>query len=408
MSRHGENIRRREDGRWEARFVFRPAAAEKKVTKSFYGNTYGEAKEKRNTFIEEMNRKSADIPVPRICPTLREVASGWLHTKQPDIKESTAARYSNVLILYIFPTLGDHTMDNLDSECVNNFLGSLLQHGRKSKDSAPSNPDTDSLNPRADKSGHHTQTKGLSAKTVADIKSILLAVCKYALMLKIISSIPEFRKIPRTQTNTEVLTAKEQSLLESILFNLKTPICLICILSLYTGIRIGEACGLQWKDIDLINGTISVTKTVLRITNTGNTRSGKTKVVIQTPKSLTSIRTIPIPDTIWDYLVQNKAEKDIYLATGTTEYTEPRKCQYHFKKILKLANIRNYKFHALRHTFATRCIENGVDVKSLSEIMGHSSVTITMQRYVHPSLEMKRTQLNKLKKAPLPEPGPEK
>ncbi|MCD8022948.1 MAG: site-specific integrase, partial [Lachnospiraceae bacterium] len=162
------------------------------------------------------------------------------------------------------------------------------------------------------------------------------------------------------------------------------------------GLRICDDVVLQWRDVDLVSGTISITKTVLRITNIDASQTAKTKVVIQAPKTQASIRIIPIPDRIMGYLQVHKSEDKIYLASGKTTFTEPRQHQYQFRKILSQAGIPYHKFHVLRHTFATRCIEQGVDVKSLSEILGHSSVTITMQRYVHPSLEMKRTQINKL------------
>lgn len=168
------------------------------------------------------------------------------------------------------------------------------------------------------------------------------------------------------------------------------------LLCLFTGLRIGEICALRWDSISLDDCTIHVQRTMQRIqTPEGSER--KTKIIITTPKSNCSLRTIPLPAYLVGVLSQFDHTPNGYVLTGDNNtFIEPRTMQNHFKRILSCCSINDANFHALRHTFATRCIELGIDVKTLSEILGHASVTITMNRYVHPSLEMKRNSMERL------------
>lgn len=165
--------------------------------------------------------------------------------------------------------------------------------------------------------------------------------------------------------------------------------------------RLGEICALRWSDIHLDEGYISITKTLYRTKNIKNiTVDGKipkTIIVIETPKTESSVRKIPISDFVEKLLVKHgKRYSDHYFLTNSSKYIEPRLYELYFKKILNDAGIEHTKFHTLRHTFATNCVNVGCDVKSLSEILGHSSVRITLDRYVHPSIQVKKAQLNKL------------
>ena len=163
-------------------------------------------------------------------------------------------------------------------------------------------------------------------------------------------------------------------------------------MSLFTGLRIGELCALKWSDIDLSNRTISVSKTIQRIAVQGGTQ-----LVITEPKSISSVREIPIPDCIFSLLRKFCSNADFYILSGMTKPVEPRTMQYRFQALLKKAKLPSIHFHALRHMFATNCVELGIDVKSLSEILGHSGVEITLNRYVHSSLERKKAFMKKLK-----------
>jgi integrase len=168
------------------------------------------------------------------------------------------------------------------------------------------------------------------------------------------------------------------------------------LLSLYTGIRIGELCALRWENIDLTEKTMRINSTMQRIPDfTGG--AAKTQVTITSPKSKCSVRTIPLPDFLAALLASFAAQPKAFLLTGEKlRFVEPRTVQNRFKAYIKACGIESANFHCLRHTFATRCVELGFDVKTLSEILGHSSVNITLGRYVHSSLDLKRTNMAKL------------
>lgn len=170
------------------------------------------------------------------------------------------------------------------------------------------------------------------------------------------------------------------------------------VFALYTGVRCGELCALQWSDIDLLEKTVTISKTMQRIQNRNNESGEKTKIIIMPPKSDDSFRTIPIPDFLASMLKEfQPKQRDAFLLTGLTDkYVEPRCMQNRFKKHLSTCGIENMNFHALRHTFATRCIEVGFDIKSLSEILGHADVNTTLSLYVHSSFELKVDNMKKL------------
>ena len=161
------------------------------------------------------------------------------------------------------------------------------------------------------------------------------------------------------------------------------------------GLRIGELCGLTWADIDLEHKMLYVRRTVQRISSQGN-GDKKTKIVVSTPKSDTSFRMITIPDFLAEYLRMFKSDDDFYLLSGSRKIVEPRSYQYRYKKVLLEANTEAYHYHQLRHTFATNCVENGFDIKTLSIVLGHKTANITLNRYVHPDLIHERKMMNKL------------
>ena len=171
-------------------------------------------------------------------------------------------------------------------------------------------------------------------------------------------------------------------------------------LCLYTGLRLGEICALQWKDVDSTNLIISINKTILRVKNVNSAVYPKTRLLINSPKTPSSERIIPLPETLNSMMQTLKAEmlpsENCYVLTGTEKFIEPRNYYERYKGYLRKCNLDGFNFHALRHTFATRCIEIGVDPKVLSEILGHASVQITLDRYVHPSMAIKRTSLDRL------------
>lgn len=376
MGRRGENIRKRADGRWEARVVKGRPTAGKTNYKYFYGKTYQEVRQKKKEFLA---RCPAPSEVAFFLPIsgsvgevlLRDVADKWLVSKETVVKESTYACYGFMVRRHILPALGELPLGKINSDILVRFLEKEKSDGRLTGGS-------------------------LSNKTISDMKVVLMQILRFAKKKELIPAVPECPAVTSRQADISVFTKREQDKVEAQAMKEDTPFSLGVLISLYGGIRIGEACGLQWGDFDFQNGTISINKTVYRITVADKQSSAKTKVVIGTPKTDCSVRTIPLPAQAFRYLAERQCSKDCYVLTGTTKYMEPRVCLDRYKRLLRRAGVADHTFHTLRHTFATRCVENGVDVKSLSEIMGHSDVKITLQRYVHPSMETKKAQVNKL------------
>lgn len=296
----------------------------------------------------------------------------WIASVEPQIKESTYVKYMNSLKLYLNPAFSSQAIEAISRSDVSTLCLELFEHGGIEK-------------------------KGLSPKTIMDSLSILGSIFNYAADEKnlAVANITGI-SIKASHTNMRVLSVSEQEKLEIALREDLNPCNLGILLCLYTGIRIGELCALTWNDIIVSEQVLFVNKTMQRLQQLNNADQ-KTKIVISAPKSECSIRHIPLPDNIFHLLEHNRCNNDAFVLTGTnSKYVEPRTMENRFKKALITAGIENANFHALRHTFATRCIELGFDVKSLSEILGHASVNITLNRYVHPSMELKRKNMNML------------
>ena len=205
-----------------------------------------------------------------------------------------------------------------------------------------------------------------------------------------------FREIHFTMPKTEhkrleVLNTDERSrLIRFLLANLSRTNAAI-LLCMFTGLRVGELCGLRWEDIDLENLMISVNRTVQRVNH-----SGTSEVIIGSPKSRSSVRMIPIPAFIAAALSKLIGLSDTYLITGTAKPVEPRTMQNRFRRILKECGVRIVNFHIIRHTYATVCVEHGFDAKTLSELLGHADASIALNRYVHSSMQLKREYVDRL------------
>lgn len=379
MGKHGENIRKRKDGRWEARLISAYDLCGKAVYRSFYGKTYLEAKEKRNNYLRNSseNRRGIDTSPPNSLKiTVKQAMGEWMEFRKDSVKESTFAHYTNLLDRHIFPALGSVYLSALTEDMINAFLKEQLNAGR------------------IDGKG------GLSSKTVSDIRSVLLLGLEYARQQRY--PCPEKSKIfsPRSCTPSKrILTRAEQSKLENYLFQHPEPAELGVLTALYSGLRIGEVCALQWGDIKRTEGTLQIDKTMNRIQNVAHHDEGgkKTRILISHPKTESSSRFVPLPSFITGLLDECRRETDMFLITGTRCPMEPRVYLDKYKKILKKAGLEPFTFHSLRHTFATRCVETGFDTKSLSEILGHANVSTTLQNYVHPSFESKKEQMERLK-----------
>lgn len=194
------------------------------------------------------------------------------------------------------------------------------------------------------------------------------------------------------------LTKEEQKNLCTYLNQNLTQKNIGILIALYTGVRIGELCAIKVRDINLKEGYLSITKTIQRIKNLDKNVKSKTIVVEVTPKSKKSVRQIPLKNELIEILkpILELMNRDDYIITNKNKFTEPRTIEEHYNKILKKCNIQHYKFHVLRHTFANNCLIAGIDIKVLSVLLGHASVTTTYDLYLNPTQEFKRSQLEKI------------
>ena len=239
---------------------------------------------------------------------------------------------------------------------------------------------------------------GLSVKTVSDILVVLKDILHYAQHEGIHLSC-DYHQIPFKNSSHEmrVLNVNEEKRLIAVLSSDMDRYKLGVYLCLFTGIRIGELCALQWKHISFSDMTLRIEQTMQRLQQEDKNSAIKTRVVITSPKSFSANRTIPLPHFLLAVLKPFEESPNSYLLTGCSEhFIEPRTMQYRFKSLLKESNISDANFHSLRHAFATRCVETTFEIKTLSEILGHSSVKITLDKYVHSSMEQKMLNMEKL------------
>jgi len=362
MSKRGENIRQRKDGRWEARYIEYYKANGKAHYKSLYGKTYGEVKEKLKKQLKAENTKEKVIK-----KTIEAITQEYLEKVKLRLKQSSYGRYYSIAQNHILPYFKNYDTTTITRETAEKFIDFKLQK--------------------------------VSPKTVHDIVSVLMQILKYAERSGYISRFHYDVDLPKIQIKEiEILDFIEEQKLNIYLKNNSTPKNFGVILAKEAGLRIGEICALKWGDFDFERKTVYISKTMQRVKDFDVNAKTKTKIIITNPKSKKSIREIPLPDNLIDIAkkLYNHGNADTYILTGTAKYIEPRIYQNQFKKILKKSTIRDINFHSLRHLFATKAVENEFEPKSLSEILGHSTVRFTLDRYVHSSLELKRKHMNKM------------
>ena len=369
MPRKGENIYKRKDGRWEGRYIKARTPEMKPVYGYVYAKSYREVKAKLHA---ASCSQIACLSEPQSADLFGVMAQEWMDSTRLHIKESTANKYRNLLDSYILPFCGSQPLSSFSYDYIDKHCQRLLLKGGKSG-------------------------KGLSPKTVSDTLSVIRSILKYANKRgKAVPCDGTNVQIKQTHKEMRVLSKMEQDKLCQYIISKPNTYNLGILLCLFTGLRVGEICALRWSDISFSERVIYVHQTLQRVQDKSISEK-KTKVVISTPKSSCSIRYIPLPAALIKMLEPVRADPTTFVLTNSnTRFTEPRTMQNRFKAALKEAQIEPANFHALRHTFATRCIELGFDVKSLSEILGHATVNITMNRYVHPTLELKKENMKKL------------
>ena len=359
MARKGENIRKRKDGRWEGRYHVIENGISK--TKSVYAHSYREAKAKlfqrQNQILNKADR--SNVSTYRLQEiTLNQVATEWLADFSHSYKQATYVKYENVYKEHIQPTFGMVNIQSITNDYIKTHLDASL-----------------------------------SQSVIKSIYTVLNNIYTYAQKKYHIEDKIFRRSVERGPKRTiDTFDLSEQAKLlrylsqDTDIYKLGIYICLS------TGLRLGEVCALKWSDIDMDLKLLHVNQTVQRLSIENG--AFKTCLIETSPKSFYSKREIPLSNQLY-ILLKEFQSTDLYVLNGNTPM-EPRTLQYKFQRYLEESNIRKTNFHTLRHTFATNCIQTGADIKSVSEVLGHSDVKITLNRYVHPSIDTKREHLNSL------------
>lgn len=291
----------------------------------------------------------------------------WMQNKKDYIKESTYSNYSNIISNHIIPEIGNIKLSNLNNKLIQEYLINKYKTGR------------------LDGNG------GLSYKTIRDIIAVVKSSLKYAIKEERINNINLDFTYPKIGNKDKIyiISKEDQERLITYIKQNENTRNLGILLSLYSGIRIGELCALQWKDIDFKNNILHINKTLQRIYIKDNKES-TSKILITNPKTHNAERDIPLNKGFANILKKYQTEPNNYILSNSDKWIEPRTYRRYFKKCLDKAKIGQINFHGLRHTFATNCIKFGVDYKTVSELLGHANVNITLNLYVHPQMSQKK------------------
>ena len=360
MPRRGENIYKRKDGRWEGRKI-----KENGKYQYFYAKTYREVKEKMKNYQE-----SEVVLKVKSESSASQMFEFWLSSEELKyVKPSTYENYYCCMHNYVIPFFKKKGNEKITDVSVDRFTKEIKEN--------------------------IFIAESYKKKILSIFKTALKEILKKSPNR---SDLLEIVKLPKTQEKeVQVFTMREQKMIENYILASKDSKTLGIILCFYTGIRLGELCGLKWGDFDLEAGVISILRTISR-TRDFSESDKKTRLSEGTPKSKNSIRKIPIPIFLQHMCTEidsTYVDDNFYLLSGGKIPMDPRTYQSFFKKVLAGAGVKERKFHAIRHTFATRALELGVDIKTLSEILGHSSVSITLNVYAHSLLEQKKIAIEK-------------
>lgn len=366
MSRHGENIYKRKDGRYEGRYVIGKTPSGKTRFGYVYAYQYAEAR--RMLIKKKAEYLNTKLSAPSAYPvTLAEWVEHWMENELlGSIKASSRQTYQNLLTRHLLPALGEYQLAQLTPGVIHGFVERL-------------------------------ESSGLAESTIRSVYRLLTSALRYAQDEGIIQKNPcrKIRIQRRERIDQRVLSRPEQDKLRQ---SADSEEALSALLSLYTGLRLGEICALKWSDLNWDTGTITVRRTVQRIARTSGTDRTKTLLMIGTPKSAHSCRRLPVPE----FILARLREKQ--LQSGEAEYifgtaghvADPRTVQRRFKRLAHKLGIAGVHFHTLRHTFATRLLELGVDIKTVSTLLGHSSARITLDFYAHSLSEQQRAAVELL------------
>ena len=298
----------------------------------------------------------------------------WLDKKKPMIEVSTHASFTLISENHLIPKFGKMKIGRIKESDIQDYISELYVNGRLDG------------------------TGGLTVKTIRDIILVLRLALEYAYKERIIPllnwDLIEYPKDTSIKRIISLSKDQEQQLVQCIYMNLNRKTAGILI-ALFTGIRIGELCGIQMQDISLAEKTISINKTVQRVYDK---KKKESNIYIGSPKTKSSVRIIPVPSLLMNIIKKYYTDNpNQFFLTGKTKPTEPRTYREFFARFLKKHNLPKVKFHELRHTFAVRAIEiPDFDIKSLSEILGHKNVSFTLNVYGRANMQQKVKCMNLL------------
>lgn len=298
--------------------------------------------------------------------TINQITEEWKEEKKKYVKKSTYAAYQLLIQNHIKPYFGD--LYEVNEEKVQQFVFDKLD-------------------------------AGLSEKTIRDIIIVLKMILKFGIKNGYLEYVQIDAKFPSKQEkkNLDVLSKADQKKFMEHLRNNFTFKNLGIFICLSTGMRIGEICGLRWCDVDTVEGVIKVRHTLQRIyIIEGETRH--TELLLDTPKTANSVRDIPMSSELLKMLksLNKVVNENYYVISNDIKPIEPRTYRNYYKKLCKQLDIPELKFHGLRHSFATRCIESKADYKTVSVLLGHSNISTTLNLYVHPNKEQKKKTIDKM------------
>ncbi len=362
MPKRGENIYKRKDGRWEGRIRKNTISSDEYGYRSIYGKTYKEVKEKLN-FIKQNQTTIL------YTGTFMEAACLWMQSGKSDWKPGTYAVYHQLLTKYIFPYWGNIKLNEINSRRMEDFVSFITREENEKK---------------------------LSKNYLSQICEIIRRIIIYMNKKQGYEIPVPMNPVTKAHMQQTILPSEDSMrvLEEYLLEHCGEDTCLGILIAFHTGIRIGELSALKWGDIDRKEEVIYIRHNLLRVKE-GKERQDHnkhvTQVIEQSPKTADSIRLIPIPPRLLPLVEKYRKEDSMYLISGEKKpWAEPRTIQYRFKSILNKCDIPYFNFHLLRHAFATRCVSKGLDIKSLSEILGHSNIQMTLDLYVHPTIQQKK------------------
>ena len=298
-----------------------------------------------------------------------EFVMKWIQYHKQFVKESTYSNYQNIVDNHLSVDFNTLNLDDFDNIVLQNYV--LHKYAAGSVDNGP-----------------------LAIKSVKDIMVVLKLSLRYAFSQNLLRSFDLNVKYPRTTSSNSIAILSNKSICKIVKYidlnsNQKDVGIMIALL---TGLRIGEICALKYSDINLKTNKITISKTLQRI----YTKANKTKLIESTPKTNSSFREIPLSVILKGYIKQTTIKDDNYILSNSLKPVEPRLLRNRFDHILKINKIQHYKFHTLRHTFATKCIEAKIDYKTISVLLGHSNINTTLNLYVHPNNSQKKRAINKL------------